>query len=58
MEPLLLDATCTLSSGPRIVFNSLATDWERSGQTGLATVMKGLFSTFRSLSRSKIGSVW
>jgi uncharacterized protein (TIGR02391 family) len=44
----LIDATCTLSSGPRIVFNSLATDWERSEQTGLATLMKGLFSTFRN----------
>ena len=44
----LVDATCALSSGPRIVFNSLATDWERSEQTGLATLMKGLFSTFRN----------
>jgi uncharacterized protein (TIGR02391 family) len=44
----LIDATCTLSSGPRITFNSLGTDWERSEQTGLATLMKGLFSTFRN----------
>ncbi len=44
----LVDATCTLSSGPRIVFNTLATDWERSEQTGLATLVKGLFSTFRN----------
>jgi len=34
----LVDATCSLSSGPRIVFNSLDTDWERSEQTGLATL--------------------
>jgi hypothetical protein len=44
----LIDATCSLSSGPRIAFNSLATDWERSEQTGLAMFMKGLFSTFRN----------
>ncbi len=44
----LVDATCSLSSGPRISFNSLATEWERSEQTGLATLMKGLFSTFRN----------
>jgi uncharacterized protein (TIGR02391 family) len=45
---LLVDATCSLSSGPRVVFNSLATEWERSEQTGLATLMKGVFSTFRN----------
>ncbi len=44
----LVDATCSLSSGPRLAFNSLATDWERSEQTGLATLMKGLFGTFRN----------
>jgi len=44
----LVDATCSLNSGPRVVFNSLATDWERSEQTGIATLMKGLFSTFRN----------
>jgi uncharacterized protein (TIGR02391 family) len=44
----LVDATCSLSSGPRVVFNSLATDWERSEQTGVATLLKGLFSTFRN----------
>jgi uncharacterized protein (TIGR02391 family) len=44
----LVDATCTLACGPRIVFNTLSTDWERSEQTGLATLMKGLFSTFRN----------
>jgi uncharacterized protein (TIGR02391 family) len=54
----LVDATCTLSSGPRIVFNSLATDWERSEQTGLATLMKGLFSTFRNPTAHAPRVVW
>jgi len=44
----LVDATCSLSSGPRVAFNSLATEWERSEQTGIATLLKGLFSTFRN----------
>lgn len=44
----LVDATCGQSSGPRVAFNSLASDWERSEQTGLAMLMKGLFSTFRN----------
>jgi uncharacterized protein (TIGR02391 family) len=44
----LVDATCSLSSGPRVAFNSLTTEWERSEQTGLATLMKGLFGTFRN----------
>jgi uncharacterized protein (TIGR02391 family) len=44
----LVDATCSLSSGPRVVFSSLATDWERDEQTGIATLLKGLFSTFRN----------
>lgn len=44
----LVDATCSLNSGPRIAFNSLASEWERSEQTGIATLLKGLFSTFRN----------
>jgi uncharacterized protein (TIGR02391 family) len=44
----LVDATCSLGSGPRVAFNSLATEWERSEQTGIAMLMKGLFSTFRN----------
>jgi uncharacterized protein (TIGR02391 family) len=44
----LVDKTCSLSSGPIIAFNSLETEWERSEQTGLATLMKGLFGTFRN----------
>ena len=54
----LVDATCALSSGPRIVFNRLATDWERSEQTGLATLMKGLFSTFRNPTAHAPKVVW
>jgi uncharacterized protein (TIGR02391 family) len=44
----LVDAACSVSSGPRIAFNTLATEWERSEQAGIATLMKGLFSTFRN----------
>ncbi|MFZ0226564.1 MAG: TIGR02391 family protein [Mycobacterium sp.] len=44
----LVDATCSLNSGPTIAFNDLATEWERSEQTGIAMLMKGLFSTFRN----------
>jgi hypothetical protein len=31
-----------------IAFNGLATEWERSKQTGIATLMKDLLSTFRN----------
>jgi uncharacterized protein (TIGR02391 family) len=44
----LVDATCSIGSGPRIAFNDNATEWERSEQTGIATLMKGLFGTFRN----------
>jgi uncharacterized protein (TIGR02391 family) len=44
----LVDATCSLNSGPLIAFNNLATEWERSEQTGIAMLLKGLFSTFRN----------
>lgn len=44
----LVDAACSLASGPVICFNTLATEWERSEQTGIATLLKGLFSTFRN----------
>ncbi|MGH2885635.1 MAG: TIGR02391 family protein [Solirubrobacteraceae bacterium] len=44
----LVDSTCSLSSGPIVAFNAVATDWERSEQTGLATLMKGMFGTFRN----------
>lgn len=44
----LVDSTCSVSSGPIVAFNALSTDWERSEQTGLATLMKGLFGVFRN----------
>ena len=44
----LVDATCFPRASPQVRFNGLATDWERSEQTGIATLMKGLFSTFRN----------
>ena len=44
----LVDATCSLSSGPVVAFNDLSSEWERSEQTGLATLLKGLFGTFRN----------
>ena len=44
----LVDAVCFPAASPRVRFNSLATEWERSEQTGIATLMKGLFSTFRN----------
>jgi uncharacterized protein (TIGR02391 family) len=36
------------AASPRVRFNSLATEWEQSEQTGIATLMKGLFSAFRN----------
>ncbi len=44
----LVDKTCSIGQGPRIAFNTLATEWERSEQNGLVMLMKGLFSTFRN----------
>jgi uncharacterized protein (TIGR02391 family) len=44
----LVDATCSLKSGPRIAFNDLGTEWSRSEHTGIAMLLKGLFSTFRN----------
>lgn len=44
----LVDKTCSVSSGPIISFNSLASESERSEQVGLATLLKGLFGTFRN----------
>jgi uncharacterized protein (TIGR02391 family) len=44
----LVDALCFPAASPRVRFNSLATEWERSEQAGIATLMKGLFSTFRN----------
>jgi uncharacterized protein (TIGR02391 family) len=44
----LVDAACFPAASPQIRFNTLATEWERSEQTGIATLMKGLFSAFRN----------
>lgn len=44
----LVDVLCFPAASPRVRFNSLATEWERSEQTGIATLMKGMFSTFRN----------
>jgi uncharacterized protein (TIGR02391 family) len=44
----LVDATCFPAASPQVRFNALATDWERSEQTGIATLMKRLFSAFRN----------
>ena len=43
-----VDTTCFPAASPQVRFNALATEWERSEQTGIATLMKGLFSTFRN----------
>ena len=40
------------------MFNGLETDWERSEQTGLATLMKGIFSTFRNPTAHAPKVVW
>jgi uncharacterized protein (TIGR02391 family) len=54
----LVDATCSLASGPRIRFNSLSTTWEESEQIGLATLMKGLFMTFRNVTAHAPRVTW
>ncbi len=43
-----VDAVCFPAASPQIRFNSLATEWERSEQTGIATLVKGLFKSFRN----------
>jgi hypothetical protein len=37
---------------PRLAFNSLATDSERSEHTGLMNLIKGLFGAFRTQVRT------
>jgi uncharacterized protein (TIGR02391 family) len=44
----LVDVLCFPAAAPRVRFNALATERERSEQTGIATLMKGMFSTFRN----------
>lgn len=54
----LVDAACSMSSGPILAFNSLTSEWERSEHTGLATLMKGLFGTFRNPSAHAPKVLW
>jgi len=54
----LVDAACSLSSGPILMFNDLATEWERSEQIGLATLLKGLFGTFRNTTAHAPKVLW
>lgn len=45
----LVDDACSISAGhPKVAFNSLASEWEKSEHKGLAMIMKGIFSTFRN----------
>lgn len=45
----LVDTAFALTTGdPPIAFNALRTEWERSEHTGLATLCRGLFGTFRN----------
>lgn len=44
----LVDAACGVTGGPRVAFNALVTDWDRSEHNGIALLMKGMFSTFRN----------
>jgi uncharacterized protein (TIGR02391 family) len=44
----LIDAACSGKPVPIVMFNALETASERSEQSGLATLMKGLFGTFRN----------
>jgi uncharacterized protein (TIGR02391 family) len=54
----LVDKTCSIGQGPRIAFNTLTTEWERSEQNGLVMLMKGLFSTFRNPSAHAPRVLW
>jgi uncharacterized protein (TIGR02391 family) len=44
----LVDAACSGKPVPIVAFNALETAWDRSEQTGLATLMKGVFGAFRN----------
>jgi len=54
----LVDATCSVGSGPIVAFNPLSNEWERSEQAGLATLLKGLFGTFRNPSAHAPRVLW
>ena len=44
----LVDITCFPAASPQVRFNDPTTEGERSEQTGIATLMKGMFSAFRN----------
>ena len=54
----LVDAACFPAASPQVRFNALATEWERSEQSGIATLMKGLFSTFRNPAAHAPRAAW
>ncbi len=54
----LVDTACSINAGPIVAFNPLTTEWERSEHTGLATLMKGLFGTFRNPSAHAPKVLW
>lgn len=54
----LVGSACSLSSGPIVAFNALSNDWERPEHTGLATLMKGLFGTFRNTTAHAPKLIW
>ncbi len=55
----LVDAACGLGQGtPRLAFNSLRTETERSEQKGLINLFKGLFGTFRNVTAHAPKITW
>lgn len=55
----LVDDAFALSSGPpRLAFNSLRTDSERSEHLGLMNLMKGAFSAFRNPTAHEPKALW
>lgn len=54
----LVDRTCSVKSGPIVAFNTLQTEWEKSEQSGLSMLMKGLFSCFRNVTAHAPRLLW
>jgi uncharacterized protein (TIGR02391 family) len=55
----LVDVTCMASSGmPMVTFNGFTTEWEKSEQRGVATVIKGMFSMYRNPTAHAPRLVW
>ncbi len=56
----LVDAAFALGKTgvPRLAFNTLQTDTERSEQNGLANLMKGMFGTFRNVTAHAARVSW